>query len=298
MASDGAAPAQDPGPPMAEAHRAADAIGWLFIVAAPIAVGVFVWRRWYRLAGAPRAERLGTPIVRGAAFYLILLMGMAGAAVANRFLPEMPEGAEAGRPLADQAILLAGHYAAQALAVAGFLWFARRAARAAVPARPPARRAVLAGAGALLLLWPIVQCTAAVGGYISARVTGEPVELVAHDTLSLILGSPVDGWLLVTVFLVIVVAPVIEEVAYRGMLQSALADLGLGRWSAIVLASVVFVLMHVGVARGHALGGLFVLSLGLGWIYERTGRLAAAVTLHVLFNAANLALGLAAAGPE
>ena len=52
----------------------------------------------------------------------------------------------------------------------------------------------------------------------------------------------------------------------------------------------VFALMHYDVVPGHALAALFVLSLGFGWIYEKTGRLEAAVTMHVLFNAANVAL--------
>ncbi len=291
-----AAAAQEPGRPAALARGATGAIEWAFLAAAPLAVGLFLWRRWYRLGAAPRPARVGTPIARLGAFYAILVLGMAGAAIAKLLLPEVPEGAVSDRPLTDLAIILTGHYAAQAVAVAGFLWLIRRAPRAAVPARPPARRAVLAGAGALLLVWPVVQCTAAVGGYVTARVTGEPVELVAHDTLGLLLRSPADGWLALAVLLVVLAAPVLDEVAYRAMLQSALADLWLGRWGAIVVASLVFVLMHVGIARWHALGGLFVLSLSLGWIYERTGRLEAAVTMHVLFNAANLGLGLVA-GP-
>jgi membrane protease YdiL (CAAX protease family) len=44
------------------------------------------------------------------------------------------------------------------------------------------------------------------------------------------------------------------------------------------------------VAPWHALAALFVLSLGFGWVYEKTGRLEAAVTMHALFNAANVAL--------
>ncbi len=53
--------------------------------------------------------------------------------------------------------------------------------------------------------------------------------------------------------------------------------------------------MHVGVARWHALAALLVLSIGLGWVYEKTGRLTAAISMHVLFNAANLGLGYSTA---
>ena len=37
---------------------------------------------------------------------------------------------------------------------------------------------------------------------------------------------------------------------------------------------------------------LFTLSLALGYIYERTGNLWAAVSLHAIFNSINLALNL------
>jgi len=46
----------------------------------------------------------------------------------------------------------------------------------------------------------------------------------------------------------------------------------------------------------HALIGLFVFGLGLGWAYERTGRLWAPIAMHALFNAGNLMLARMTAG--
>jgi len=51
-------------------------------------------------------------------------------------------------------------------------------------------------------------------------------------------------------------------------------------WLAIVFASLLFAMIHPGWMRP----GIFVLSLGLGYIYERTGNLWAAITMHALFN--------------
>ena len=76
---------------------------------------------------------------------------------------------------------------------------------------------------------------------------------------------------------------------YRGILQHTLVRGGLGRWPAIIGTSAIFALMHTFIVPWHALPALFVLSLGFGWVYEKTGRLAAAVTMHALFNAVNLA---------
>jgi ABC-2 type transport system permease protein len=75
-------------------------------------------------------------------------------------------------------------------------------------------------------------------------------------------------------------------------MQGALVQANLGRWPAIVATSAIFALMHGGIAQPHAIPALFTLSLALGWVYERTGRLTAPIVMHALFNAANLGLAL------
>ena len=90
----------------------------------------------------------------------------------------------------------------------------------------------------------------------------------------------------------VLAAPIIEEVMYRGLLQQVIVSVGIRRWPAIIITSVFFALMHIDAAQPHAVLALFVLSLGFGLVYERTGRLLAPIVMHALFNAANLALGL------
>jgi membrane protease YdiL (CAAX protease family) len=51
-----------------------------------------------------------------------------------------------------------------------------------------------------------------------------------------------------------------------------------------------FAAVHVGAAETHALPALFVFSLALGWAYEKSGRLAAPMLMHALFNIGNLVL--------
>ena len=75
----------------------------------------------------------------------------------------------------------------------------------------------------------------------------------------------------------------------RGMTQavSTAAERGV---RAIVCASLFFTVMHLAVADWQGLPGLFLLSLGLGWVFTRPGRLAAPITLHMLFNGLNIYL--------
>ncbi len=146
------------------------------------------------------------------------------------------------------------------------------------------------GAVTLIALWPVMQGVSFVFGALARVIQQEPVDRIAHDTLQQLAESPADVWLVVMALLVTLAAPVLEEVMYRGILQRMIVGLDLSRWTAILITSGVFVAMHTGVAQWHALPALFVLSVGFGWVYERTGRLTAPIVMHVLFNAVNLGL--------
>ena len=88
--------------------------------------------------------------------------------------------------------------------------------------------------------------------------------------------------------IVILVGPLLEELLFRGFLQSALAQ-ALGERGALVTTSLVFASLH-GVA---GLPILFTLSLFLGWLQQRTRCLWVPWSAHVLNNAATLGLALA-----
>ncbi|MFO0933131.1 MAG: CPBP family intramembrane glutamic endopeptidase [Planctomycetota bacterium] len=82
----------------------------------------------------------------------------------------------------------------------------------------------------------------------------------------------------------IVVAPVTEELLFRGaMFGSMRARLG-SRVGAI-LSSLIFAAVHMSLT---AFVPLFVLALVLCWVYERSGSLVAPVVVHMLNNATSL----------
>ena len=62
------------------------------------------------------------------------------------------------------------------------------------------------------------------------------------------------------------------------------------RWAAIALASLLFSVLH----PGWTWPLIFLLSLGLGYAYERTGNLWVPVTMHLVFNTVNTVVFLAA----
>ena len=88
---------------------------------------------------------------------------------------------------------------------------------------------------------------------------------------------------LITVF-AIAIAPVFEEFLFRGFAYPVLKQ----RWGAskaLVVVSAAFAAIHLHLP---SLGPLFALAVGLGLAYELTGSLLAPITMHVLFNAANV----------
>jgi membrane protease YdiL (CAAX protease family) len=102
------------------------------------------------------------------------------------------------------------------------------------------------------------------------------------------------NWKILTFVTAGLLAPIAEELFFRGLVQSLLrryfgdaAGPGSGRpWLAIVVTSVFFTMMHAGAP--NTLPAIFFLSLALGYIYERSGRLTGPILLHIMFNIPNL----------
>jgi membrane protease YdiL (CAAX protease family) len=86
--------------------------------------------------------------------------------------------------------------------------------------------------------------------------------------------------LLAGALMVIVVAPICEEVFFRGFLFRVLR-VRMSFWAAAVIDGVVFGLVHGSLVIAPVLAVLGVL---LCWVYERTGSLVPAIAVHVLNN--------------
>jgi len=118
-----------------------------------------------------------------------------------------------------------------------------------------------------------------------------------HVVLIYIAGADISaGWKLLAVIVAFAVAPLVEEVLFRGMFQSALRQWLGSPWIAIVICSALFAAVHITTQKGppHLVGfenlpPLFALSIVLGYTYERTGRLLPSIIIHMLFNGISLA---------
>jgi hypothetical protein len=96
-----------------------------------------------------------------------------------------------------------------------------------------------------------------------------------------------DGlWLIGLVLVVVVGAPIVEELVYRGLLQGALAR-RIDDVVAVVVVAAWFALIHF---RAVEYPGLFAIGLVFGACAMITGRLGMSIWAHVAFNATGLAL--------
>jgi len=232
------------------------------------------------------------PEIGLALLVLMLGLGSVGIAVAN-WLGAIPAVEPGGPSLADDARVRLAAYLGQGIVVVAYVLRTRAARRPDPDARPGQGRAMVIGLVAIVLWWPIVNAAGRIAASIIMWRTGEASPTIGHDTLQMLVDGPGDGWFFLTGAMVVIAAPVTEEILYRGLLQETLRRIGAGPWTAILITSAIFAAMHFSTAAPHAIAGLFVLSIGFGWAFERTGRLAAPILMHALFNLANLAVAIA-----
>ena len=97
-------------------------------------------------------------------------------------------------------------------------------------------------------------------------------------------GSPVEMALMIC--LIVIVAPICEELVYRGFLFRYMQH-RLPRGLSIIVPSLIFALMHFNL---YSFMPLFVLSIALCIVYRTSGNLVSAITLHALFNLVNMVM--------
>jgi uncharacterized protein len=84
---------------------------------------------------------------------------------------------------------------------------------------------------------------------------------------------------------VAIIAPLIEELLFRGLLQKSLSH-KLPVWAAIVISALIFGAMHM---DPYAMPPLVMMGAIFGMIYHLTGSLRVTILLHMVNNAAALA---------
>jgi membrane protease YdiL (CAAX protease family) len=148
------------------------------------------------------------------------------------------------------------------------------------------KKSVGIGLIAFVVSYPLMMITSILFKALSyALFKKSGVQQVAVEQLKLTLDHP----LLFTsmVFIVICVVPFVEELLFRGFLQSWLKRYMRRSW-AITITSLIFSVVHFSPSQGvgniELIAALFVLACFLGFIYERQKNLIAPIVMHAAFN--------------
>ena len=102
-----------------------------------------------------------------------------------------------------------------------------------------------------------------------------------------------------TIVIAVIIAPLTEEIIFRGLLQGALVRLYRSRLAAIIVSAAIFSIFHLTLRENVVMGEasiahlekippLFLLGLALGYSYEKSRSLYRPIWIHLGFNALSL----------
>ena len=111
----------------------------------------------------------------------------------------------------------------------------------------------------------------------------------AGETLQKIISTP-GGY-----FVIALLAPVVEEVVFRGAILRKLLSGMQSKWGAICISAILFALIHFNPAQiPHA----FLMGWLMGWLYMRTGSIMPGVVFHWSNNTVAYLMAVAYPGDE
>ena len=256
-------------------------LAWLAVVGAVAFVAglVYIAIRQLRVRRHLPPERYRGPSV----LTLVLLV------LAFAFLLTVPFGEDAAALVLGDgeltwlgAIVLLVSTQVALLAVSWLLVFRPRAL-AGLPSWPGrnAAAAITSGVGWGIGAWVISTLVAGAVVFVLEALGIEPEPQAAELAIAML-----DPWLVIVA--VVILAPIAEEIFFRGVVFNALLREGGPRW-AFIGSSALFAIIHVSLV---ALLPIFLLGLALAWVYRRTGNLLAPIVMHATVNGISVALAL------
>jgi membrane protease YdiL (CAAX protease family) len=137
-------------------------------------------------------------------------------------------------------------------------------------------------------VWPLVMLVLYIIVQVGQSITGPDFKVEQNEGLVVLLQY--DQWSirLLMIFFAVILTPVFEELVFRGLLQNYLRGIGLGPWRSIFASSVIFTLLH---PLMH-FPALIILSIAMGYAYEKSGSLLRSIFILIFFNASTIAFEL------
>jgi membrane protease YdiL (CAAX protease family) len=198
--------------------------------------------------------------------------------------------------LAGHAATIANGAGAQFGMLLGVLLHHRILAPAGARPRPATGTFVRAGIATFLAALPLLLLTAQLWE-LTLRATGLPT--ARQDLIRILTEIESPVLLAAMVILAVLIAPLTEELVFRGGVFRYLRTRW-PRWAALLLPAIFFAALHVNWSTLEGLSSalpLLVLAVFFSLAYERTGQLGTAVVAHACFNLNTLLVLFAGLGP-
>ncbi len=133
----------------------------------------------------------------------------------------------------------------------------------------------------LIAIWPLVFIAIIGTLFFGKLLFGVEFELPQHGELELMRTYGRLPVLIAIGFIAIVIAPIMEEFLFRGLVQSLIRSITGRVWVSIFFTSGLFAVMHADAGHWPA---LFVLATCLGYSYEKSGSILRPIFIHAIFN--------------
>jgi membrane protease YdiL (CAAX protease family) len=147
---------------------------------------------------------------------------------------------------------------------------------------------IVSAAAMFVAVWPLVLAAIFLIIRIGRIIEGPDFQMQQNEGLAVILENKQWSLRLLMIFFATILTPIFEELIFRGLLQTYLRDLDYSPWQSIFIASIIFSILH---PLMH-LPALLILSVCMGYAYERSGSLLRPIFIHLFFNAATIAFAL------
>ena len=140
----------------------------------------------------------------------------------------------------------------------------------------------------LLAVWPLILAAVTITIFFAKMFTDQDYQMQQHQQLETITEYTQLPLRIMIVFVAVVIAPLLEELMFRGFVQTTIRsfiNIRNSAWPAIAASSVFFAIMHAD--PGHW-PSLFILGVCLGYSYEKSGSLLRPIFIHLFFNAISI----------
>ena len=143
------------------------------------------------------------------------------------------------------------------------------------------RRNFVNAAVILFCVMPVILAMIVSVQYVGEYVKGPEYQMSQHQELETLTTYPQRSVKISVVIVAVLAAPLVEELLFRGLIQTLIRSY-IGRpWLSVILTSIPFAMVHENLTHWPA---LFVLSMAIGYAYEKSGSLWQPLFMHAMFN--------------